>query len=225
MSPLAWQALVLAKAPVPGRVKTRLCPPLSPEEAADLAAAALADTMVAVGRSSARRRVLVVDGDPTGVVPPGCDHLSQRPGDLGARLAGAFEDAYATSPLPMVLVGMDTPQLTPHLLEEAAAALASGGTDAVVGPAADGGFWLLGLRQPVPGLFDGVPMSRATTGEALSGRLAHLGLRWRVGPVRRDVDELDDAVAVAHVAPDTQFAAAFAAIRSRHVAGVGAFDE
>jgi len=104
--------LVIAKEPVAGRVKTRLVPPCTPEQAAALAEAALADTLHAVLAVPARRRVLVLDGEPGPWLPPGFDVMPQCGGGLDERLAGAF----AAISGPALLVGMDTPQLTPGLL-------------------------------------------------------------------------------------------------------------
>jgi glycosyltransferase A (GT-A) superfamily protein (DUF2064 family) len=103
---------VIAKAPVAGRVKTRLCPPCTPVEAAALAEAAIADTLAAVRATHAARRVLILDGEPGAWVGDGIDVIPQRGAGLDERLAGAFEDIGE----PTFLVGMDTPQVTPALL-------------------------------------------------------------------------------------------------------------
>ena len=102
--------IVIAKAPVPGRVKTRLTPPLSPTQAAALARAALEDTLAAVAAARlAGRRVVALDGDPDGWLPDGFELVAQRGGGLAQRLARAFEDVGG----PALLIGMDTPQITP----------------------------------------------------------------------------------------------------------------
>ncbi|MCL6674519.1 TIGR04282 family arsenosugar biosynthesis glycosyltransferase [Streptomyces panaciradicis] len=191
--------LVIAKEPRPGRVKTRLTPPFTPEEAAGLAEAALADTLDVVARTPARRRVLVLEGEPGPWLPPGFEVVRQCAGGLDERLAAAF----ARCDGPALLVGMDTPQVTPALLTVDFA-----GCDAYFGPAADGGFWALGLAAPDPGLLRGVPMSTPFTGAAQRARLT--GLRVRDLPELRDVDTADDAETVARAAPDGRFAAAHA---------------
>ena len=140
--------LVIAKQPLPGRVKTRLVPPCTPEQAAALAEAALADTLHTVLAAPARRRVLVLDGEPGPWLPPGFDITPQCGGGLDERLAGAFAAVHG----PALLIGMDTPQLTPGLL-----AVDWEVADAWFGPAADGGFWALGLRVPDAALVRGVP--------------------------------------------------------------------
>lgn len=192
--------IVIAKEPIPGRVKTRLTPPYTPAQAATLAEAALADTLAAVARTPARRHVLALDGTPGRWLPAGFDVIPQRGTGLDERLAHAFAEAGG----PAVLVGMDTPQVTPAMLADAILRLEDG--DAVFGPAADGGFWLLGLRAPDPGLLLGVPMSRADTGARQLARLR--GLRVAMLGTLTDVDTAADAAYVADQAPGTNFAAA-----------------
>ncbi|NEA38306.1 DUF2064 domain-containing protein, partial [Streptomyces sp. SID11385] len=133
--------LVIAKEPRAGRVKTRLTPPFTPAQAAALAEASLTDTLRTVAAAPATRRVLVLDGTPGPWLPPGFDVVPQCAGGLDERLAAAF----AACAGPALLIGMDTPQVTPALLD---VRLAKG--EAVFGPALDGGFWALGLAAPAP---------------------------------------------------------------------------
>jgi len=196
--------LVIAKAPVAGRVKTRLCPPCTPAEAAELAAAALQDTLEAAGAARAGRRVLVLDGAPGPWLPAGWEVVPQRGDGLAERLAAAFEDAGA----PAFLVGMDTPQLTPALVRAGLDALTT--HDATLGPAADGGYWGIGLRRADPAVFAGIPMSEPHTGAAQRHRLRALGLTTAALPVLLDVDTIAAAHAVAAVAPGSRFAARLA---------------
>ncbi|WP_424534118.1 TIGR04282 family arsenosugar biosynthesis glycosyltransferase [Sphaerisporangium viridialbum] len=205
------QILVIAKEPVPGQVKTRLCPPCTEEQAARLAAAALEDTLHTVAATCAAHQVLALQGLPGPWLPPGFTVIPQRGRGLDERLAAAFTDAHGLHPMPTVLVGMDTPQLTPPLLEAAADALT--GHDAVYGPAADGGFWLLGLRRPDPALLLGVPMSQPGTGAAQLRRLRQAGLSTALMPELRDVDTFADALHVAAQSPGTRFAATLDAVR------------
>jgi rSAM/selenodomain-associated transferase 1 len=201
--------LVIAKAPVPGRVKTRLTPPCTPEQAAGLAAAAVADTLAAVAAAGGRRRrVLALDGPPGPWIPPGFEVVPQRGDAFGERLGCAFADVGG----PALLVGMDTPQLTPALLESGLALLERAEVDAVLGPALDGGYWALGLHTPDPRVFEGVPMSVEETGAAQRARLEELGLRVADLPPLSDVDTIEDARAVAAAAPGTAFAAAMTAL-------------
>jgi rSAM/selenodomain-associated transferase 1 len=194
--------IVLAKEPVPGRVKTRLCPPCTPEEAARIAGAALADTLAVASTCSAGRRVLALDGAPGPWLPDDWQVVSQVRGQLGRRLAAAF----ARCATPAVLVGMDTPQLDVTVLDAAFAALTDLGCDAVLGPARDGGYWAIGFARHVRGAFRGVPMSVADTCASQLARLAALGMRTWLLPVLRDVDHFADATAVARATPGTRFA-------------------
>ncbi|MFG2003199.1 TIGR04282 family arsenosugar biosynthesis glycosyltransferase [Spirillospora sp. NPDC048911] len=201
--------VVIAKEPVPGRVKTRLTPAYTPEQAAELAEASLTDTLTTVVSVPAADRVLALDGNPGPWLPPGFRVLPQRGDGLDERLAAAFDDAWTGRPL--VLIGMDTPQVTPAVLERAAAAL--GTHDAVFGPAEDGGFWLLGLARPDPALLAGVPMSRPYTGQVQLHRLRVMHLRVAFLPRLTDVDTATDAGAVAAAAPNGRFAAAVRRMR------------
>ena len=204
---LAAQVVVIAKEPVPGRVKTRLTPPFTTREAAALAQAALTDTLAAVAQTTVARRVLALDGMPGPWLPRGFDLIGQRGAGLDERIAWALADARAASPAPLVLIGMDTPQVTPALLARATEPLVSGAADATFGPAEDGGFWLLGLREIDPALVLGVPMSRLDTGARQLARLREAGLRVRMLPELADVDTADEAERIAAATPGSVFAA------------------
>lgn len=204
--------LVVAKAPVAGRVKTRLCPPFTPVQAAQLAEAALCDTLAAVAETPAVARTVILDGQAGDWLPASFDVLPQRGRGLDERLAAAYDDAWALHPAPLLLVGMDTPQVTPALLTAAADHLTSDGTDAVLGLASDGGWWALGLRRPDPSLLLGVPMSTAETGTFQHQRLVEALLRIRALPTLTDVDTAQDALAVAADCPSSRFAAALHAM-------------
>jgi rSAM/selenodomain-associated transferase 1 len=197
---------VIAKAPVAGRSKTRLCPPCTPEQAAALATAALADTLAAIAATPARRRVVVLDGVPGPWLAPGFEVIPQRGDGLAQRLAAAFADLGE----PALVVGMDTPQLTPRLLTHALERLAR--ADAVLGPAYDGGYWAIGLRQADDRVFADVPMSDPATGAVQRARLHALVQTTQELPALRDVDEIADARAVAALAPHTRFARCLAAL-------------
>ena len=202
--------VVFAKTPRPGRSKTRLHPPCTFVEAADLAAAGLFDTLRTVEATSIDgRRLLALDGPPPAGLSPRWDVVPQRGHGLDERLASVFEDVGG----PAVLVGMDTPQITPRLLEAATTGLAD--ADAVLGDAVDGGYWAIGLRRPNAYAFLGVPMSAPTTAIRTRERLGTLGLHVADLPRLRDVDTIDDAWAVALEAPTSQFAATLRAISPR----------
>jgi uncharacterized protein len=202
--------IVLAKAPLPGVAKTRMTPPLSPEQAASIAAAALDDTLAAACACTLASSVMAVfDGDPVPWLPADVASLPQADGGLDRRLAAAFDDVLTRTGEAMVLVAMDTPQVTAAVLDEAIDALAAPDVDAVFGPADDGGFWLIGLRalrsdERATGyapLFHGVPMSTDGTGAAQRARLVEHG--WRVHDIEtlRDIDLVDDLAAIATAHP------------------------
>jgi hypothetical protein len=200
--------VVIAKAPVAGRVKTRLTPPCTPDQAALLARAALEDTLAAaMGASRATRRVLALDGTPGEWLPDGFEVIAQRGDGLADRLAAAFADVGE----PAFLVGMDTPQLTPALLDDGLDAVAGG--DSAFGASPDGGYWGIGLHTPDPAVFAGVPMSSTRTAAIQRAQMALLGLHPRILPPLLDVDTFDDALAVAAGARGTRFAAKVAALR------------
>lgn len=199
--------LVMAKAPVPGRVKTRLCPPLSPVEAAAVAEAALADTLCAVSRCGADRHLIALEGPPGPWLPSGFEVFPQVEGGLDARLTAAWAIAGG----PGLQIGMDTPHVSPDLLDDCLGRLLATGVDAALGRAEDGGWWAIGLRRPHPHAFAGVPMSTPNTGRAQGARLDHLGLRVVDLPVRRDLDTIEDALAIARAHPETRVARAVAA--------------
>ncbi len=193
--------IVIAKRPRPGRVKTRLVPPLTHAQAAAVAAAALRDTLRAVDATDADDRVLAFDGRVTGWLAPGWRAVRQPVGGLDERLAAAFGAVSG----PAALVGMDTPQLRPEHL----AAFDPQRYDACVGLSTDGGYWAIGLADPsvAAAAIRGVPMSTPRTGAAQLRRLADLGLRVQQLDVLTDVDTIDAAHHVADQAPDTEFAA------------------
>ena len=201
--------LVIAKQPVAGRAKTRLTPPCTPEQAAALADAALRDTLDVVAKVPVERRVLVFEGDPEPWRLDGFEVIAQRGDDFGQRLQAAFDDVEG----PALLIGMDTPQVTPAQLVEALDALDDDRVDSILGPTPDGGYWCVGFRDRVAGAFDGVPMSTPETYECQRQRFAELGVRIADQPVLRDIDTIGDAKAVAAIAPRTRFARALEAIR------------
>ena len=182
--------LVMAKSPVPGRVKTRLCPPCTFEEAAALAEAALADTLEAVAACAAGRRIVALDGAPGPWLPAGFKVVPQASGGLDRRLASAWAAAGG----PGVQIGMDTPQVTPALLDGALSALDSAG--AALGHAVDGGWWAIALRRPDARVFVDVPMSTSRTGAVQEARMRELGLDVAKLPTLVDLDRVEDLPAV-----------------------------
>ncbi|MCK2243049.1 MULTISPECIES: DUF2064 domain-containing protein [unclassified Crossiella] len=209
--------LVVAKAPVPGQAKTRLTPPATPRQAAAIAAASLHDTLAAARATPGTRLVVALTGDLAAAADSvrlrrslyGSTVISQRGNGFAERLANAHADVAG----PRLQLGMDTPQVTPRLLADCLRLLAQRNTDAVLGPATDGGWWALGLRRREhAALLATVPMSQSDTGEHTLAALRDKGLIVRIAPELSDVDTMADAVAVARGLPGSYFAHAVTAV-------------
>lgn len=202
--------LVIAKEPAPGVSKTRLCPPCSLDQAAAVARASLGDTLAAVAATPALGRTVVLDGGPGEWLPPGFEVVCQRGTGLAERLDAAFEECTE----PALLIGMDTPQIRPALLEAASARLLAPAVDAVLGPTNDGGYWAIGFKEKCPGAFEDVPMSTDRTAALQRRRLVKLGLSCEMLHPLRDIDYWEDARAVARSLPGSRLAFAVACIEN-----------
>jgi len=216
----ATRFLVVAKAPHPGQVKTRLAAEVGHEVAADVAAAALLDTMAACREAvGAHRCHLALAGALDGAAREeelrdglaGWTVRAQRGDGFAARLRYAHLDL---GPGPVLQIGMDTPQVHGRLLDQVAGQL--DGRVAVLGPAVDGGWWALALRDPTDArALLRVPMSRATTGRDTRAAFEAAGLDVAEAAELRDVDTAADADAVAAAIPDSAFARAWRAVPVR----------
>lgn len=221
--------IVVAKAPVPGAVKTRMCPPLTPVQAAILASAALLDTMDAVEDCAVRvpvAPVLALTGDVRCAVGGGdiAGRVSQRgPADATWQLVGqrgrTFAERLGRAHLDggggraTLQIGMDTPQVSGNMLADAVRRLWQPGIDAILGPCTDGGWWALGLRPGVSAAFlADVPMSTTETGARTEAAMHRNGLRVATLPTLTDVDTVADGQLVAALVPATRFAAALTAM-------------
>ena len=204
MSPLAVTALVVAKAPVPGLAKTRLAAAVGDGVAADIAAAALLDTLDAVAAAPFAARVVAFTGD-LGLAARSDDIrarlddfivIGQRGTDFAHRLANAHRDAAeAAGDQPVLQIGMDTPQLTAEMLADCAGKLSPG--TAVLGPARDGGWWCLGVSDSaLAGCLTGVPMSHPDTCALTAAALMRAGAQVVLTEELADVDTIDDVPAV-----------------------------
>jgi glycosyltransferase A (GT-A) superfamily protein (DUF2064 family) len=203
--------VIIAKECLPGKVKTRLHPDVTFEQAAELAAAALADTLATGLELEATRRILLFDGT---TPPAGAERYEVVPqvsGDLDERLAAIFDALDG----PTVLVGMDTPQLRTGDLESLFPW--TDAADFAFGPACDGGFWTLGMREPRGDLIRGVPMSQRVTGRHQLARLSRVGGVIRMLRPLTDIDTIVEAREVAAQAPETAFARTLAEIESLQV--------
>lgn len=204
--------IVLAKECVPGRVKTRLHPPYSLEEAAHIASASLADTLAVAAGVSAERRILCFDGTQLPSDIDGYEVLAQVSGDLDERIGAAFDACSG----PTVLIGMDTPQITHAQLAPIFEPWPEG-VDAWFGYATDGGFWALALAEPRGDLIRGVPMSRHDTGLIQYTRLVEAGLRVTMLDELTDIDTADDLDEVIAASPDSRTAAMVRSFATRGV--------
>jgi rSAM/selenodomain-associated transferase 1 len=214
--------LVLAKAPVPGEVKTRLCPPATPAQAARVAAAAFLDTLDAMLAVPNVTPVVALTGDLAQAADAAAlteqlrtvTVLPQRGTTLGQRIAAAFADtAAAIGRRPVLQIGMDTPQVDAKLLTHCLDLLDGPGVDAALGPATDGGWWVLGVQRPeLVQLIEDIPTSRSDTGAQTMAALRASGCRVVELPELSDVDTWDDAATVAADVPGSRFAAAVAAL-------------
>ena len=204
--PRAANALVVfAKAPVPGQVKTRLCPPLTPDEAATLHGSFVLDQLERTKAAMAKFKLSL---DRFVACSPSATHvffkiLSARHGvglldqtgeDLGARMYQVFTTLFSRGYQRIVLVGTDVPNLPLTHYRQAFELLQQ--QDVVFGPAQDGGYYLLGLRKPVPELFRDIPWSTDQVLAMTEQRAAEAGVSHARVPVWRDVDTLDDLKAL-----------------------------
>ena len=191
----------MAKAPVVGRVKTRLCPPCDAAQAAAIAQAALEDTLQAA-LLCGHPVVLALDGPRGDWLPAGIEVIAQQGLSFNERLASAWLHLADGG----VQVGMDTPQITPQLLDDAVRAVSDSG--AAFGPATDGGWWLLGLARPEPTAFEAIAMSASDTGARQLERLRVLGYHPTILPTLTDIDTWATAVEVGALAAGSRTARA-----------------
>jgi rSAM/selenodomain-associated transferase 1 len=193
--------ILMAKAPLPGQVKTRLCPPLTKGGAAALYACLLEDTAMEMTRLKRVHRYLFYS-------PPGSgrffrrdpfsrfEALPQSGADLGERMAAAFETAFTRGFARTVLVGADCPVLSATLVRAAFRELASS-ADAVFGPSDDGGFYLIALSSHIPSLFRGVHWGTGTVLSEVSRRCREAGVPYSLLPPGFDIDTADDVASLA----------------------------
>lgn len=204
MSTLPVTLLIVAKAPEPGKAKTRLAATVGDQVAADIAAAALLDTLDAAAAAPVAARVVALTGD---LDAASCSAeirrrlesftvVGQRGHDFADRLANAHADAGdAGGGRPVLQIGMDTPQVSAELLTDCAERLLQ--VPAVLGPARDGGWWILGLDAPTAAEhLRGVPMSQPDTGDLTAKALRDKGIDVATVATLADVDVVDDVAAV-----------------------------
>ena len=186
--------VVFGREPAAGRVKTRLAAGIGGPAAARVYAVTIEHTLEAAVDSEARV-VLSLAATPSGEWAPGieCSIEVQGTGDLGDRMADAFERRFSEGEERVIIIGSDCPLITPEHLQAAGEALAD--RDVVLGPAVDGGYWLVGQRRPGVDLFSDIPWSSHDTLETTRRRLAGIGAAWTELEELRDVDTREDLTA------------------------------
>jgi rSAM/selenodomain-associated transferase 1 len=183
---------LFAKAPLPGRVKTRLTPPLSPEQAAEFHWACVCDAWEKIEQVTVSSRYFFSDNlRAERESPAGPEQLAlQRGADLGDRMFNCFQDLRARGHNRMLIVGSDSPTLPFAYIQQGLAALER--VDVVIGPSEDGGYYAIGCRQPYPQMFAGVPWSSGDTLARTEANLRALGLSVHYLPPWYDVDTAGD---------------------------------
>jgi rSAM/selenodomain-associated transferase 1 len=188
----------MAKQPVAGKVKTRLCPPLTPDAAAQIAERFLRETVARAEEANCAEVVLAYapsEGEAWFQEAfPGLARIAQPEGDLGARLIHVCEVAWQRRYQPCVLIGMDSPDMPPEFLQEAFEALRPGseGSDVVLGPTDDGGYYLIGLKWREPRLFEEIAWSTDQVFAQTCERARVLNLKLHLLPQWHDIDTGDD---------------------------------
>lgn len=197
--------VVFAKAPIPGQVKTRLCPPLTPDEAAALHGSFVLDTLE---RTKAAATQFKLPFDRYLACAPSSTHvffkimeerqsvklLDQTGDNLGARLTQAFENLFARGYKQALIIGSDVPSLPLEQYKQALTLLDS--HDLVLGPALDGGYYLIGLNRSAPDLFTDIPWSTDQVLKLTQEKALGLGLKSALLAPWRDVDTIDDLQAL-----------------------------
>jgi rSAM/selenodomain-associated transferase 1 len=187
--------VIIAKAPVPNEVKTRLIPPLLPEEASSLYNCFLLDKITQV-ESIREARHFVAYTPATSeaffksIMPPGFSLIHQVGADLGERLAHVSKNLFEQGADKVILLDSDTPDLPTDHIREGLSRL--DGVDVVLGPCEDGGYYLIGMRSYMPELFRGIPWSTSEVAELTKKKAQAIGLKVSMLPCWYDVDTMID---------------------------------
>jgi rSAM/selenodomain-associated transferase 1 len=189
--------IIFAKRPAAGKVKTRLTPPLLPEEAAELYRCMLGDTLAKAACLADLHRYLFYEEEARAAeffleMAGEMTCLPQEGHDLGERMTAAFRRLFAEGYRAVAIIGTDSPDLSPEFVREAYLMLESGPADVVFGPSEDGGYYLLAMKQLQEGLFRDVPWSSDVVLHRSLEHAATAGIRVALLPVWHDVDTADD---------------------------------
>jgi len=188
---------IMARVPVAGRVKTRLCPPLTSDQAARLARCFLLDRVEQLGAIADASPVVAftpadLEAELRRLLPGDVRLVPQEGADLGARLDRILTGLLVESGAGAIAIDTDSPTVPTDYLRQACAHLARATADIVLGPSEDGGYYLIGLRQPAPDLFREMPWSTAAVLDETVTRTRRLGLRLALLPPWFDVDRGED---------------------------------
>ena len=189
--------IIMTKAPEPGQVKTRLVPPLTFAEAADLARALLADQLESVAQFGGAELFIAFTPDEAlgyfeNFATLGFSCFAQKGGDLGARMISAFKQVFEFGFGNVVLIGSDLPALPLITFERAYASLEKPDRDLVFGPSEDGGYYLVGMARPIFDIFQGIAWSRNDVLARSIEKLAEIGVNYELLNYSYDIDTLED---------------------------------
>ena len=191
--------VVVAKAPIPGEVKTRLIPHFTPEEAADLYRCFLQDRIKEISKLKGIDLAVAFTPADAGdtfarITSNGFKLFAQKGDDLGQRLNHVFLEKLVRGYDAVSIVDSDTPDLPRSIVEQSFQTLMSDGVDAVFGPCDDGGYYLVGMRRPHPELFQDIPWSTPAVLTITLARAARLGIRTKLLPGWNDLDTFEDLI-------------------------------
>jgi uncharacterized protein len=208
--------VILTKAPQPGRSKTRLVPPLSYAEAAELARALLLDQLESLTTFRGARLFIAFTPETAagffeGFISQGFTSFAQRGGSLGGRMSHAFEHLFASAFEKIILIGSDLPTLPLEFFHQAYACLEKS-ADVVLGPSADGGYYLIGMKRMIPAIFEDIAWSSVDVLSQTIHKLDNLGLRhellseWYDIDTAKDLERLQSQTVLREVAMKNTFA-------------------
>jgi rSAM/selenodomain-associated transferase 1 len=189
--------VILTKAPQPGESKTRLVPPLSYAEAADLARALLLDQLQNIATFDGARLFIAFTPETAagffeGFIAQGFTCFAQRGQSLGECMSHAFEHLFASGFENIILIGSDLPTLPVKIFQQAYAELEKSAVDVVLGPSADGGYYLIGMNRMITAIFDDIGWSSADVLCQTIQKLDDLGLKHELLSEWYDIDTAKD---------------------------------
>jgi len=211
---------VMAKWPEPGNVKTRLCPPLTPEKAAELYEALFLDTISLVSGIEHTDVFVAYDPDTalnffSRILPATVKFIPQGRGDLGNRLSGVSSIVFSYGYKKVIMLASDTPHLAQECIRRAFTRLDD--TEVILGPCDDGGYYLIGLRFPAPEVFEGIPWSTSRVLNLTIQRAREAGMTCELLPSCYDIDTWEDAERLKKDLKDNAFGDSNGCVRTKKV--------